>query len=422
VTSFPVERWRLANGLRVVVQPDPRWPVVASAICYDAGSRADAPARSGLAHLCEHLAFDGPASRADRTYPARIERAGGLAQAATMADRLCFSAVFPRGAIATVLGVEAERMARPYDPQDAGAIDVQRRILLAELRRRSQGRLRALAFEQIHRLLFPPAHPYHRPPAGEADGIRAIAADDVCAYIAGRFAPRHAILVLVGDLSVASAADLVRGAFEGLPAGDEQQEPACDGPLPQEARTLRVPAAVAGAQAHVAWRVAGFGQADWYVASLLMRGLGAGRSSPLSQELIDRLRVAREVHGGLIAMRDASTLVFTASAASGVDGRTLEAALIDALDRRLASGLSAAGLARARKKALSDHYFAVQSLERRADLCASLCCYLDAPQRLESEPDRYLGPTAPAVAAFAAWLRRQPARATVSLVPRAEAA
>jgi zinc protease len=347
---------------------------------------------------------------------------GGSAQAVTMPDRLCFSQIFPRHALASVLAVEAERMASPLEPQDEEALEIQRRVLLEELHHRSKSRIRATAFEQIHRCLYVEEHPYHRPPTGERGGIQAVTADDVGRFVASHFSPRNAVIVLIGDLSVGGAAALVKRLFESIPAGEQVPE---DAPVSQPlraARAVRVPAAVSGARAHVAWSVPGFGDDRWYLASLLMRGLTAGRSSPLARELVDRDGLACEVRGSLVTMRDSSTLVFGAAAARGVDRQRLEQGLLDASDRLLSAGLSAGDLARARRKALIDHYYTTESLERRADLCASLACYLDAPERLEQEPDRYLIPDRNAVGAFSSWLLREAHHATVSLTPSAEAA
>src|SRR2546427_14273 len=140
---FPVEQWRLANGLRVIVQVDARCPLVASMMCYNAGSRHDPASRSGLAHFCEHLAFEVPSGRA----------------------------------------------------------------------------------------------------RGDPDGSRAITGGAFRAFSALRGAPRNALLVLVGDVSVPAAAELVRGTFEALPGGAERPcTAASDVPPPQGPRSLRVPA------------------------------------------------------------------------------------------------------------------------------------------------------------------------------------
>ena len=420
---FPVEQWQLSNGLRVVLQPDPGAPLVASTMCYGAGSRCDPSQRHGLAHLCEHLVFHGPRSAAGRSFPERIERTGGAAQAMTMADRLCFSAVFPRRELTAVLAVEAERMAAPIDPRQVEALEIQRRILLEELRERSERRVHAAAVERIHRLLFPRDHPYHGPPAGEPDGIRAITADEVEAFCVAHLRPGNAVLVLVGDLSLTTTAERVRRSFEGLPAGSEPAPEAVFERHRQGGqRRLTVPAAVSQANSHLAWSVPGFGHEGWYQASLLMRGLAAGRSSALARELVERAGLAREVRGSLVAMRDASTLVLAAVAAPGVESRSLEAGLAEATDRLLSRGLSASQLLRARKRALTDYWFVAQYLDRRADLCAALSCYLGAPERLPTEPLRYLHPDEEAIAGFAGRLRREPARAVLSFIPETEAA
>ncbi len=417
---FPVEQWTLANGLHVVVQPDAASPLVASQICYRAGSRWDPESRSGLAHLCEHLTFEGPSGGSDSSFAGRIESVGGSTQAVTTTDRLSYSAIFPRRELAAVLAIEAERMSSPPRAADCEALEIQRRVLLEELHERSLQRARAGAFEQIHRLLYPPGHPYHRPPAGEPDGIRAVTAEEVEAFAAAHLVPQNAVLVLTGDLSVDEAAELVRRAFEELPAAAFAPPPASP-PLPPPAaageRHLAIPSAVAQAQVYLAWSVPGFGRDGWHLAALLMRGLAAGRSSPLARELVEAAGLADEVHPYLVTMCDASTLVFAAVGARGVDGPRLERGLLDAVERLLSGGLSAAGLERAHKKALSDHYFAVQRLEWRADLLASLACHLGTPERLEDEPRYYAEPEVEALAAFAAGLWQQADRALLSFVP-----
>lgn len=417
---FPVERFDLANGLQVVVQTDVATPLVASLMCYP-GARHDPPGRSGLAHLSEHLAYDG-ALTGKTPYPARIERVGGSPSATTMSDRLCFAALVPRSELGALLEVEAERLEQPLAGADN--LEAQRRVVLEELRERSQHRVRAVAFEQLHRQLFPEAHPYHRPPAGAPEEIHGITLADVQTSAAMRFTPRAALLVLVGDVTAAQARERVEAAFGALPAGHEAPPPAlgsAPAPAPEGERVRQI-AALPAPRAHVAWSVPGYGHDDYYAASLLMRGLSAGRSSPLARALVERAGVAQDVHGHLVGMRDASTLVFAANAARGVDEQRLEQALEQALDELLARPAGGVDLARAQRKALSDHFFLAQSLDRRADMCASLSCFVGQPERLESEPQRYLDVDAPSLGAFAAGLRQATSRARLTLVPAAERA
>ncbi|MGH3544390.1 MAG: M16 family metallopeptidase, partial [Mycobacteriales bacterium] len=58
-TSYPIQRFTLANGLRVVLSPDTSAPVIAVVVSYDVGMRSEPEGRTGFAHLFEHLMFQG---------------------------------------------------------------------------------------------------------------------------------------------------------------------------------------------------------------------------------------------------------------------------------------------------------------------------------------------------------------------------
>ena len=428
---FPVERFELPSGLRLVVQPDARWPLVAVRVSYDAGSRYDPPGRAGLAHLCEHLAFDG-AGESRPTFAERIERVGGVARAATTADTLTFSALAPTEALAALLDIEAERMTEPVDRHDDAALATARRVVATELQERSMTRARAVALEQVHRLLYPASHPYHRPASGDLAGVRATTAADVSAFVASRLRPELATMVIAGDVPADRARSLVARAFESAGSARADawlargSQPTVDADAfvdrdGGDVRTRHIAAPIGAPQTFIAWIVDGVGRPGWYLASLLLRAVAAGRSSPMARTLIAGDGVAQDVRGVLVSMRHASTLVFTATATAGLDAPRFERAVAGAVERALAAGLRSEDLDRARNKALSDHYFALQTLERRAERCATLADEIGEPQRLDREADRYLAPDLEALTAFAARLR-DTTRAMLAFVPRTEAA
>ncbi len=414
--QYPLVHRRLANGLRVVAQPDSSAPLLAAMVCYP-GSRRDPVGRSGFAHVCEHLAFDGPRDAPGGPYPARVEQAGGSCLAVTTSDRLCFSSIVPRREFRMLLALEAERMARPLACDDAAALDVQRRVVLAELHERSATRTRALAFEALQRLLFAPGHGYHRPAAGDAGEVQKVSVEDLAAHALRRFAPAEAMLVLVGDVAAEQALDAAEEAFGHLSPAAANPETG-DSPVAfGEPGSARRPAPLSEPQAYVAWAVGGQGSDEACLAALLARALGQGRSSPLALELVERAGLAREVNGHFLPMQDASLLAFSATAARDVDGERLMQGLLQAVSALAGRDASPESLARARKKAVRDFYFATQSFERRADLCASFAGALDAPERLADEPRRLLDAPHEALTAFAARLGRGEAPARLTLVP-----
>lgn len=56
---IPFQEYRMPNGLRVILAPETNTAVVAVDVTYNAGSRDEAPGKTGLAHFCEHMMFKG---------------------------------------------------------------------------------------------------------------------------------------------------------------------------------------------------------------------------------------------------------------------------------------------------------------------------------------------------------------------------
>lgn len=62
MTPHRIRRIILDNGLRVLLAPDDATPAVGIAVHYAVGFRTEPAGRSGLAHLFEHLVFQGAAA------------------------------------------------------------------------------------------------------------------------------------------------------------------------------------------------------------------------------------------------------------------------------------------------------------------------------------------------------------------------
>ena len=79
-----VNRHRLANGLRIVHSQAKGARMVAVDVLYGVGSRDEVPGKTGLAHLLEHLMFNGSAGVRD--FSACVQDAAGECNAWTNCD------------------------------------------------------------------------------------------------------------------------------------------------------------------------------------------------------------------------------------------------------------------------------------------------------------------------------------------------
>src|SRR4051794_24883644 len=97
------EKDRLPNGLTVILREDHRLPQVAVDVWYHVGAANQTPARSGFAHLFEHMMFSG--SKHVQPSPFQVLEAVGASglNGTTNFDRTNYFEVVPANQLATAL-------------------------------------------------------------------------------------------------------------------------------------------------------------------------------------------------------------------------------------------------------------------------------------------------------------------------------
>ena len=131
---FAVTEATLDNGLRVLIQEDPRNPVVAVQIFYRVGSRNEMPGATGLAHFLEHMMFKGTPTRGRGEISRLIEQNGGRDNAFTSKDVTGYYVNIAADKLDLVLDIEADRMRNLL--LDPAEIDSERQVVMEERRSR----------------------------------------------------------------------------------------------------------------------------------------------------------------------------------------------------------------------------------------------------------------------------------------------
>ena len=101
--DLPVSDRTLANGLRVLVHEDHSAPVVSSYVFYRSGSRNETNGQTGIAHLFEHMMFNGGKKYGPGMFDDLIEGNGGSTNGFTTKDLTAYLNNFPREALPLVL-------------------------------------------------------------------------------------------------------------------------------------------------------------------------------------------------------------------------------------------------------------------------------------------------------------------------------
>jgi zinc protease len=197
VTSPPPATFTLANGLKVVVIPDHRTPVVTQMIWYKVGSADETPGKSGLAHFLEHLMFKGTSKHPAGQFSQTVLKIGGNENAFTSTDYTGYFQRVPRDQLGTMMEFEADRMTGLI-LKDENVLP-ERDVVLEEYNMRVANNPEARLTEQIMAALYL-NHPYGRPVIGWHHEIEKLDREDALAFYKRFYAPNNATLVIAGDV------------------------------------------------------------------------------------------------------------------------------------------------------------------------------------------------------------------------------
>jgi predicted Zn-dependent peptidase len=411
---------RLANGLRVVLSEDHLTPVAAVCLWYDVGSRNEAAGRTGLAHLFEHLMFQGSAQVHGNGHFELVQGAGGSLNGTTSFERTNYFETMPAHQLELALWLEADRMGSLLVALDEEALQNQRDVVKNERRQRYDNVPYGTAFERLMALAYPPGHPYHHTPIGSMADLDAATLDDARAFFRANYAPNNAVLAIVGDIDPEQTLVWVDRYFGSIPADPGKIAPR-DGTLPdiigaelRETVREEVPARALMA----AYRLPPDGTRECDAADLAVTALGSGMSSRLYNRLVRRDQTAISADFGILRLVGAPSLGWLdVKAASGAEFAQIDSAIDEELARLGADGPSAEEMERAQARLEREWLDRLGTVAGRADELCRYAVLFGDPQLAFTAIGRILDVTGTEVRAVAAARLRPDNRAVLQYEP-----
>lgn len=239
---IPYERWKLPNGLTILLHEDHSDPVVNIMVTYKVGSNRESIGKSGFAHFFEHMMFQGSKHVADEEHFKLVSAAGGNMNGFTERDRTVYFETLPSNYLELGLWLEADRMGFLLDSLTSKKFENQRDAVKNEKSQNVENQPYAMAFvEEINKTLYPKGHPYSWPVIGYVDDLNRANLDDVKNFFLRWYGPNNAILCVSGDFKPEEALKMAEKYF-----GDIK-------PCP-EVKKLRVPPVTIPSDKYTAYR------------------------------------------------------------------------------------------------------------------------------------------------------------------------
>lgn len=289
-----VSRYRLGNGLEVILWEDHTAPVFSYQTWFRVGSRHDPEGRSGIAHLFEHLMFKATRTRGEGEYDRTMEAHGGQTNAATWVDWTYYKAKLPRWELELVAELEADRM--EHLALDADMLEREREVVVNERLMRVDNDPEGLLSERLYREAFR-VHPYGVPTIGWMDDIRRISLADCQRFYRTHYAPNNATIVVVGDVGREAVLGAIQARYGHMAAQEVPAEATPPEPPQHDERRLALTLPLSAPRLVLAWKAPPAGTADHAALEVLCELIVGGESARLDRALVDELELASDVSG-----------------------------------------------------------------------------------------------------------------------------
>lgn len=283
---FGAQEFYLDNGMRVIVIPNHKAPIIKHMVWYKVGSVDEQLGKGGTAHLLEHLMFRGTKKIKDSDFNNIIEKNGGDSNAFTGQDYTSYHQSLDISKLELAMFLEADRM-KNLDFNDQ-AFAMERDIVFQERKQVVENNPSSYFYETISRSFWQ-EHPYARPITGSPEEINNLQAQDIMDFYNNYYTPSNAILVLAGDIDVETAKKLAKkyyGVIEDkkvtkitkFPILDKKFEAKVEMSLPRINSTRLMKRYLAASNATDKSKV--------YNLTLLSKYLGEGETSKLYKKLV----------------------------------------------------------------------------------------------------------------------------------------
>ncbi len=337
--AIQFEKYKLKNGLEVILSQDHRLPMVAANLWYHVGPANEKPGRTGFAHLFEHMMFQGSKHIGDDQHFKLLEGAGASdINGTTDFDRTNYFQTLPANQLELALWLESDRMGFLLDTLQYEKLRNQIDVVRNERRQGVENPPYGLVEEELFHQLYPKGHPYYASVIGSHADLEAAKLADVRGFFKEYYAPNNASLAIVGDFDSAQAKALVEKYFGSIPAGPAVEPISAQTPPITAERRSKVTDKVELSRVYMGWITSPIYKSGDAEMALLAQILGKSKSSRLYERLVYKDQIAQDVDTTQYSLILGSAFYVQATAKPGVKPEQIEKAVDEELEKLLRDG------------------------------------------------------------------------------------
>lgn len=389
ILNLQYEKYKLGNGLEVILYQDNSLPSIAVNIWYRVGSANEVKGKTGFAHLFEHMMFQGSENIPKEGHFRYIQEAGGNLNGSTSIDRTNYYETLPSNYLELALWLESDRMGFMLPGLTQEKLDNQKDVVMNERRQRYENQPYGLSWEILFSNLFADGHPYSWPTIGWMDDIAKFELDDVRNFFKTYYVPNNATLVVGGNFEIESTKELVEKYFGGIQSGNSIPE------VKREKQTLSKSKKVVHKdnvqlpRIYLAWHTDKAFSTDDAVLDILSEVLSSGKSSRFYKSLVFEKQIAQDVSSFQYSARLAGSFIVASTAKPGIELDTIKEEICERIQDLVQNGIKEEELLRSKNSVISSFVYSLQKLDTITDQMNHYNFYLGEPNSFSADLARY---------------------------------
>ena len=383
--NFKVEKYKLENGLTVLLHEDQQAPLVNYQTWFRAGSKDDPPQRTGMAHLFEHLMFRGTNKRKGSDFVKDIESRGISFNAYTSFDKTVYYFNLPREELNFIAELEAERMHDLALTKEN--LRLEKEIVKEERLMRYKNNPQNL-WTDIFELAFN-VNNYRWPVIGYPKDIDQTSPDD-CKNFYGKFyAPNNAVIVIAGPINLKETKQILQTHYSPLPASPLKDLSYPDEPPQNKQRVQTLYRKVQAPSLALAYHAPPAGAKTAYALDILSFILGGGKSSRLYQLLVEKTQSSVSVQALNMSLKYKGLFIILSSLHPQKNVSSIYKMITDEIKKLTQSPIQPEELARAKTNVVKSHVDVLKTAEGKASMLGTYEFLFNDYSHLFGELERY---------------------------------
>ena len=378
---IPYRRFKLANGLTVILHQDTSDPLVHVDVTYHVGSSREDVGKSGFAHFFEHMMFQGSENVGDEQHFKIVSESGGTLNGTTSTDRTNYFQTAPSNQLEKLLWLEADRMGFLLDAVTQEKFEVQRDTVKNERAQRVDNVPYGLLRERVGEAMYPEGHPYSWLTIGYVEDLDRVDVNDLKEFFLRWYGPNNAVLTIGGDFDEAETLAWVAKYYGPVPRGPDVAMPDKPSVTLDANRYISLEDNVALPLLYIGYPTVYLYHEDEAPLDVLMFILGQGETSLLYKNMVkNQIAVQAQATHGCQELSCQFAVLALPNPAAGKTLADLERIVRESLAEFEARGITDDDLLRTKMTIVSQKIY---SLESVAGKVSQLAAY----QYLTGNPD-----------------------------------